>query len=351
MQRVLNDLLEGPTDELLNYRRDRGDPRLRSLIAKRAVHLGADADEQEVVITGASSGAISQLAYALVDPGDKVIVEELSYPGAVATLRQAGADVVSVQMDADGLDVVRLEAALVELDRQGTPPKALYTIANNHSPTTTNLAADRRRTLADLADRFQFIIIQDDTYGEFWYDGEPLGSLRRFDTERTVHIGSFSKTLAPALRLGWLVAPASLTDVIQRSRTDLGTSGLLQAVVASLMADGSFDSHLEQIIAFYKEKRDLVLSTLDEHCSEFARWETPPGGFFVWVVMDGVDLTDFERYAADEGVCVLLGSHFDVRGGSIPAFRLGFTELSEEHLVESAIRLGRALRRSGRTSP
>lgn len=332
--------------EALSYCRGQGDEKLRALIAQRAVNQGAPTTEDDVVVTAGSSGAFSLLADCLIDPGDLVFVEEFTYPGALSIFRQAGAEIVPVPMDGDGLDVDALKSSLSDLANKDGSPKLLYTIANNQSPTARNLTEDRRRVLVGLAEQFEFLILQDDTYGDVWYDGESRGSLRRYDVARTIHVGSFSKIIAPALRVGWFAGPPALADAAARFRADLGTSGLMQSLVASFMDDGSFDAHVEQVNASYKSKRDLVLQALEEHCGDLIQCATPPGGFFLWVAISDAHVADVEQRAFEEGVAFLSGSFFDVRGGRVvPRFRLAFGELPEPDLLEGAARLGRALRR------
>jgi DNA-binding transcriptional MocR family regulator len=282
----------------------------------------------------------------LLDPGDLVLVEELSYPGAVAAFRQAGAKTVPIRLDEHGLKVDDLEHQLTELRRAGVTPKFVYTISNNHSPTATTLAVDRRHTIVELAERFGFLVVQDDAYGEIWFDGEHPGSIRKYDTERVIHLGSFSKTIAPALRLGWLAAPAQISEVLAGHRTDLGTSGLLQATVAQLLEDGSFDARLKEISEFYREKRDALAGALEEHGAGLLDFESPPGGFFLWVSMDQSLAEHLPRYISEERVRFPMGSFFDMRGGSvIGGARLAFCHPPVEQLIEGAARLGRAVRR------
>jgi 2-aminoadipate transaminase len=347
MEQALDALLSVSTTESLNYCRGRGDATLRTLIAERSLREGVRTSADDVVITAGSSGAFTLLAYTLVEPGDVVLVEELSYPGVLAMFRQAGAELVPVALDQDGLVIESLEEVVTTLARRGATPKLLYAIANTQSPTTSRLADDRRSAIAALAERFGFLIVQDDTYGELWYEGEQPGSLRRYDTERTVHVGSFSKTVAPGLRLGWFTGPGAIAEVIANMRTDLGTSTLIQRMIASMMGDGYFDAHLERVAASYRGKRDLLLAALDEHCGDLVRCVEPPGGFFLWVTFDEPLAGNVERLAYEEGVAFLSGSYFDVRGGRVvPAFRLAFGELAEDDLFEGAVRLGRVMRRS-----
>lgn len=346
MQKALDALLRVPSPDL-DYCRGSGDPSLRQFIAHRATKLGADTAPGDVVITAGSSGSLAMLTVALVDPGDVVLVEELTYPGALATFRQASARVEPIPIDEHGILPDDLERIVAELASKGIVPKFLYTISNNHSPTTSTLPADRRRALIDLAHRFGFLVVQDDTYGEIWFDGEHPGSLRRLDTERVIHLGSFSKTIAPALRLGWIEAPAEIADVLARSRTDLGTSGLVQRLVGSMLTSGFFDENLSETIDYYRAKRDLLCRALHEHAGPLLDVPLPRGGFFLWAHVDPSATASMERHMNAEAVGGQMGSFFDVRGDrQIPALRLAFCELSEPDLLEGAARLGRALERA-----
>lgn len=332
----------------LSYSRGRGDGPLRELLAARASQRGAATSPNDIVITSGSSGGLAMLASCLLDPGDVVLCEELTYPGATAVFRQAGARVVPVALDGGGLVVEDLADVLESLGAEGQAPKLLYTIANNQSPTTTSMTADRRPRIAELADRFGVIVVQDDTYGDIWFDEDRPGSLRCFDLGRTVHLGSFSKTLAPALRLGWMEAPGHLAEVVATTRNDLGTSSLVQGAVATLLADGTFDAELLRLAAFYREKRDVLLEALWESCGEHVRCGAPHGGFFAWAELDPLLAADqLGKLAAEEGVVFPLGPFFDVRGGRhVPAARLAYGELALDQLREAAARIGRALRQA-----
>lgn len=346
IQNALDALLRQPCPDL-DYCRGLGDATLRELIAQRATERGVVTAIGDVVITAGSSGSLAMLSLALVDPGDVVLVEELSYPGALASFRQAGARVVPVAIDEHGIVVDDLERVLTELATEGTVPKFLYTISNNQSPTASTLAVDRRPAIVDLADRSGFLVVQDDTYGEIWFDGEHPGSLRRLDTDRVIHLGSFSKTIAPAMRLGWIEAPAEIAGVLARSRTDLGTSGLVQRLVAALMSSGFFAENLRALNDFYRNKRDVLHRALGEQAGSLVNAPAPRGGFFLWAKIDDAVSVDLARHMQDEGVGAQLGAFFDVRGGRrIPALRLAFCELSEPDLLEGAERLGRALKRA-----
>ncbi len=319
-----------------------GDEGLRSLVASRmSRRSGASLDAGNVVLTNGSSGALELLADNLTGPGTVVASEALTYRGALDIFRSRGARIVPVPIDAQGMDVGVL-GALAERER----PEVVYTIAANHSPTGTTMSPERRYALVELADRVGFTVVQDDTYGEIRFDDHDARPLIGFESERVIHVGSFSKTLAPGLRLGWLAGPATLCEQVATCRTDLGNPPVVQRAVARFLADGSFDSHLERITTVYRAKRDVLLGALAQHCHELGSWGTPEGGFFVWLVLSDGDVDTVAPLAATEGVAFLGGPYFSAAERFGRGIRLAYGEVPAERLAEGVGRLARAITRA-----
>jgi DNA-binding transcriptional MocR family regulator len=252
-------------------------------------------------------------------------------------------------VDDGGLDVDALAQVVGngDADRRAV----VYTIATCQSPTGTILARDRRHALAALANSASLWIVQDDTYGEIVFgkpDPEPLIGLA---PARTVHVGSFSKTLAPGLRLGWFTAPAPVCTAIAERRTDLGTTPIVQRAVGRLFDDGRFEPHRERITRAYREKRDVVVEALDQHCAGIATWTVPDGGFFVWLGHPDADVRDVERRAADVGVTFLGGPYFSAGTPRRDHLRLAYGELPIEVLGDGVRRLATAIGRASAKTP
>ncbi|MEO5843018.1 MAG: PLP-dependent aminotransferase family protein [Acidimicrobiales bacterium] len=344
MTRLLTELLAAPQEQLLGYCHGAGDDDLRRAIARHfSAREGRDISSDQIVVTNGSSGALSLLAVALIDPGDVVLCEALTYPGVMATFRQMGARIVPVPVDADGISPGELASILAQLRAEGARIKMIYIIATCQSPTGTVLSEQRRHELIEIADRFDILIVQDATYADIRFDESFPRELITLAPHRTVHVASFSKTLAPGLRMGWVAGPPAIIDVLAQMRTDLGTSRLVQRMVARLIADGDFDRHLREVNDWYRQKRDVVLDALTMSCTAHGSWKVPAGGFFIWLVLDRANLAAVEAAGAQHGVGFLGAPYFNAGGADIPGIRLAYGELNRAQLEEGIRRLGHAI--------
>jgi len=344
MTRLLTELLAAPEAQLLGYCHGAGDDDLRVAIAQRfSARERSDVSPDQIVVTNGSSGALSLLAAALIDPGDVVLCEALTYPGVLATFRQMGARIVAVPLDGDGMCPGELAAMLTQLRSERARVKMLYTIATCQSPTGTVLNEQRRREIIDIVDRFDILIVQDATYADIRFDNPFPPELITLAPQRTVHVASFSKTLAPGLRMGWAAGPPAIIDVLAQMRTDLGTSRLVQRMVARLIAEGDLDRHLFHVNAWYRQKRDVVLDALAASCGAHGSWNVPAGGFFVWLVLHRAGLDAVEAAGAQHGVGFFPAPYFSAGGTNVPGIRLAYGELDRGQLTERVHRLGRAI--------
>ena len=331
--------------EALSYGGPWGSESLRALVAERlASRAGTPLHAQNVVMTNGCAGALGLVSAALLAPDDVVLVEELTYPGALDIFRRRGATVIPVPLDQGGLDVAALERILDEPAAVGHV-RMIYTIASCQSPTGTMLDRSRRVRLARLAEERDIVIIQDDTYGEILYDDLDAPPLVGLAPDRTLHLGSFSKTMAPGIRLGWAAGPAELAAAVAAARTDLGGSPVLQRAVFRFL-ESDFDEHLRSITSFYREKRDVLVAALEEHCSGAATWTVPQGGFFLWLRPRGADVDALADAGRAEGVGFLAGPYFSAGTPDRTGVRLAYGELAAPDLAEGARRLGRALERT-----
>jgi 2-aminoadipate transaminase len=205
---------------------------------------------------------------------------------------------------------------------------------------------DRRRTeIAALARRFGAAVLYDDTYGELRYEDDFPPSFLSYAPERTLHLGSFSKTVGPGLRVGWITAPSNITATLGKVRTDLGTTPINQRLVAHFIDEGYYDAHLDHVNPIYRDKRDVLVAALEEHCSPYCTWTVPPGGFFVWLQLPAAIVPDVENAALEERVAFLSGRNFSVGEPDETGFRLAFGQLSLDAIQDGVARLGRALAR------
>ena len=343
LERLFGEVLSGNEPGVLGYGMEQGDAGLRALIALRHRGEGADVAPEGVVVTSGSAGGLGLAAMALLDPGDVVVAEAATYPGALKAFRLAGAEIAAAPMDAEGLDPEALAQLLGELTVADRRAKFLYTIPTCHNPTGGTLSLERRRAVLDLAERHHMLVIEDSTYGAIRFAAPPPSFLA-LDAERTIHLGSFSKTIAPALRAGWIAARPDLAAAINTVRSDLGVSPLVQRVVTRFAGGPSFDARLERLCGHYRRKRDLMLAGLDRHCRGLAEWQGPEGGFFVWLRLLRGDVAAALDAGERERVSFIPGPYFAAEPGALTdCLRLSYGEIPDERIEEGLARLGRAL--------
>ncbi len=278
---------------------------LREFISEaldRRAHMATD--PSEVLVTSGSLQALDLVNAALVSPGDPVIVEEATYAGTLSRLAALGADVHGVGLDSDGMSVDHLNDVLESLARQGRRPKFIYTIPTVQNPTGTVMPVDRRLELLETARRYDVAIFEDDCYADLVFDGRRPPTIRSLDAGggRVLYCGSFSKTLAPALRLGYIVADWPMMSRLLALKTDAGSGALEQIVVAEYGA-AHFDDHVDALTAVLRGKCDAICGALRDNLPELASFEEPWGGIFVWVALrDGLDTDRLVAPAAARGV-------------------------------------------------
>ena len=309
---------------------------------------GDDADPEDVLVTTGGQQVIDLVCKVLVDPGDVVVAEAPTYPGAVPAFAAYQADVVQVAMDADGLRVDELEATLDRLAREGRSPKFIYTIPNFQNPAGVTLSLPRRRRLVEVARERELIVLEDNPYGLLRYEGTPLPTLRSLDGgEFVISLGTFSKILSPGLRLGWAVAPRPVLAKMNvgKAAADLNSSSLTQLFVATFFRDGDWRGYLDKQCARYRARRDVMLEALAEQLPAGASWTRPDGGLFVWVTLpDGLDTTDLLAKALSRNVAFVPGraAYLDGRGGN--SLRLNFSGVGEDDIREGVRRIGEVVR-------
>ncbi|TDC73414.1 PLP-dependent aminotransferase family protein [Streptomyces hainanensis] len=336
-------LAEAPR-KVLQYATTEGDPALRAAVAGRLGRRGLPTEPDDLLITAGSQQALAILATALLEPGDVVLVEDPTYLAALQCFGFAGARVLPVPCDADGVDPAALERLIV-----AERPKLLYLIPTFHNPTGRTMPAKQRRAVADSAARHGIWLVEDDPYGELRFEGEPAPWLASFpDVEdRAVLLGSFSKIMAPGMRLGWLRAPAALRRacVIAKQAADLHSSTVDQAAAARYLADSDLDAHLARVRAAYRERRDALLAGLPAALPAGSTWNRPTGGMFVWARLPaGHDATALLRTAIDHDVAYVPGAPFYAGPADPTTLRLSFTTHTPDEIAEGLRRLGRALR-------
>jgi 2-aminoadipate transaminase len=338
----------------LQYGATEGYEPLREMIAQNMARYGIRANVDNVLITSGSQQALDLIGKLLINSGDRVLLEAPTYLGALQAFNVYGAEYVSVPSDEDGLRTDSLERSL----RSG--PKFMYVLPNFQNPGGTTLAEGRRHELVLLADKYGIPIVEDDPYGQLRYEGEHLPALIVIDRENlrrdtgyhignVIYLSTFSKTLAPGIRLGWIVAPPDvISKFIQlKQGADLHTSTFTQFVAYEVARDGFLDDHVKRIRSVYRERRDVMLEALSAFFPQEATWTRPKGGLFLWVTLpEGVDCEKLFRAALLQNVAFVPGDSFFARNGHTPAahMRLNFSNAQPEQIREGIRRLSIAVK-------
>ncbi|MFD4242350.1 PLP-dependent aminotransferase family protein [Streptomyces sp. NPDC058525] len=328
----------------LQYSTTEGAPELREAVARRATARGLATGADEVLVTSGSQQALTLLTAALVEPGDVVLVENPTYLAALQCFGLAGARVVAVPCDADGLIPEALEELLAR-----ERPKLLYTVPTFQNPTGRTLPGARRAAVARIAARRGLWLIEDDPYGDLRYEGAEVPWLAAHPgaEDRTALLGSFSKIMAPGLRLGWLRAPAALrrAAVVAKQAADLHTSTVDQLAAAHYLAAVDLDAHVATVRAAYRPRRDALLAGLAEALPAGSAWNRPEGGMFVWARLPaGHDATALLKAALAHDVAFVPGAPFFTGAPDPRTLRLSFTTHTPEEITEGLARLARAVR-------
>ena len=352
-ERVLRDTPR----EALQYAASEGFAPLREWVAAEMATHGIRAEASQVLITTGSQQGLDLVGKVLIDPGSRVAVESPTYLGALQAWSAYQADYLTVPIDDAGLDVGRLEAQL----RGG--PKFLYILPNFQNPAGVTLGLERRRRLVELANHYGAPIVEDDPYGQLRYEGEHLPSLVQIDAEfhgcadgeceftgNVLYLSTLSKTLAPGLRVAWVVAPESVIKrlVQMKQGADLHSSTFCQMVAYEVAKDGFLDRHVRRIRSVYGERRNAMLQACERHLPQGVSWTKPAGGLFLWLTLPaGVDSTVLLKLAlAEERVAFVPGASFFPRGGGERTCRLNFSYSAPDLIDEGIRRLGNVLRRS-----
>jgi 2-aminoadipate transaminase len=327
----------------LQYGPTEGFALVKSCIADVMAAEGMRADADEMLVTTGGQQAIDLVCKTLVDPGDVVVAEAPTYPGAIPTFCSYQADVVQISMDRDGMRTDQLEATLDALERDGRRPKFIYTVPNFHNPAGVTMSLQRRRELVRIASERQLLVLEDNPYGMLRYEGEPLPTLYSLDDEFVIYTSTFSKILSPGVRLGWAVAPAPILEKMQvgKQGSDLCSSSISQYFVRAYFDAGPWGDYVASLVEIYRRRRDVMLDALAEHFPREAEWTHPRGGLFIWATMpDYIDTTDLLARALQEKVAFVPGraAYLDGRGGS--SMRLNFSGVPESAIREGVRRIG-----------
>jgi 2-aminoadipate transaminase len=354
-QKVL--LEEG--QQALQYSTTEGYRPLRAFLAAQMTRYDIPATADNVLITSGSQQALDLLGKVLINPGDVVLTEEPTYLGAIQAWRAYQADFITVPVDDDGLCCAELlEEALC------AGPKFMYVLPNFQNPAGVTLSRARREHLVAVADRYGIPIIEDDPYGQLRYEGDHLPPLLVLDADRlgthagrreqagyfergnVIYLSTFSKTLAPGLRLGWMVAPEEVIGrcVMAKQGMDLHTSTFVQMVAFEVARNGFLDEHVRRLRQVYRQRRDLMLEMMERHFPPEVSWTRPQGGLFLWVTLPAhLDSLKLLEQAVEHKVAYVPGAAFFPGTGNHNTFRLNFSNAQPEEIEVGIRRLGRVI--------
>jgi len=335
----------------LQYGPTEGHPALRAWVVEHLAKRGIHTSMEEVLITTGSQQALDLLGKALLAPGSPMVVEAPSYVGALNAFLPQQPKFVPVPMDDEGLRVDVLDDML---DDAGVPAALLYTVATFQNPSGCTMSLARRQALVSLASRRTLPVVEDDPYGELRFAGPEVPPLRALPGgAETVYLGTFSKILAPGLRVGWTVAPRPLIDrlVMAKQAADLHTDSLAQRALLHFCTHNDLAAHIEQLREVYRERREAMLDALARYLPAEARWTKPEGGLFVWVTLPaGVDSAALLREALRQKVAFVPGGAFHVDGGGAGSMRLSFSHAAPALIQEGVRRLGEAIKAQQRAA-
>jgi len=335
-------VLEHDGPQSLQYAVTEGYPPLRQFLVSKMCKYGVPAEEDNILIVNGSQQALDLLGKVFINPGDTVLTDQPTYLGALQAWSAYEARFVTVPLDDEGSRVELMEDIL-----KREPVKFIYCLPNFHNPAGVTLSLERRRQLVDLAARHGVFIVEDDPYGELRFEGEDITPIVVQHKENTIYLSTFSKTLAPGIRLGWIVAPKKMISRLVQAKqgSDLHTSGFLQMVANDICQRGFLRQHVKNIRDTYRQRCSVMLAAMDKHFPAGIRWTRPKGGLFLWVILPkGADCMDLLKDAVEEKVAFIPGTAFypDPSSGR-NTFRLTFATASPEMIEEGIRRLGKAI--------
>ena len=299
-------------NEALRYGGVLGFEGLRIALAERHNSTeGTRSGPENFLIDNGSAGCIDTICDAFLDPGDVVIVEGPTFSGSTRTFKGHQAEIIQVPLDRHGLKADDLTTIFQRVEGSGKRVKLLYTVCDFQNPTGTTLSQERRSKLIKLSREHQTLIVEDSAYADIFFGVPPPLSVYAFaGGQGVLKVGSFSKTLATGLRIGWIQGRSDFIDALVRVRFDMGNSPLLQRALGAYLESGKLDQHLDSVRALYAKKCDVLSESLHQHCSQYFNFERPNGGFYLWINCIGAEAKDVRQEASKEGVVFPLGSTF-----------------------------------------
>ena len=344
-------ILDNFGPQSLQYSTTEGYRPLREMIARHTGRYSVSVTPENILITSGSQQALDFIGRVFINQGDHIVVESPTYLGALQAWNAYGAQYIAVPSDEDGMQVDKLEEAL----RIG--PKFIYVLPNFQNPGGSTLSLERRQRLVELADKYGVPIVEDDPYGQLRFEGDHLPSLVYLDSQlrgddgcytgNVIYLSTFSKLLAPGIRLAWVIAPEQVIRKLVQSKqaADLNTAAFNQMVAYEVGKGGFLDEHVKFIREVYKERRDVMLEAMEELFPSNVRWTHPKGGMFLWGILpEWMDSAEVLKKAVERKVAFVPGESFHPNGGGKNTMRINFSYSKPELIREGMARLGTLLK-------
>lgn len=336
----------GEWREMLQYGSNMGSMKLRSELSRFISQAGIKVDpKSEIIVTTGSQQALDLISRIFIDEGDIIIVGEPTYLQALSSFKQFNPRFKVVSLDACGLNTEALKIELSTLEKEGKNPKFIYLVPSFDNPTGTVMPEDRRLALIELAEEFDFLIVEDNPYGYISFEGSMPTPIKTYDkTGRVIYLSTFSKIVSPGLRIGWVAAHKEFISKMAeaKSNIDICSDGLSQFLAAELLRKRIVEKQIDYITGIYRRKRDVILESMNTSFPKQAEWNEPKGGLFLWVKMpEKINTTTLLKEAVDKGVAYMPGSNFFLNPNINNYLRLNYSFPSTEDIVEGVSILGK----------
>ncbi len=339
LREAMNKSVEKYHSDCMQYSLSRGIIPLRQQLAARAVEQGAPTKVDNIIITSGAQQGLEVVARAFIDPGDYILTENPTYLGAMQAFNYYQARYVAVEMDDEGMLVDQVVAKIEKYQ-----PKLIYTVAHFQNPTGITMSLKRRRALIEMAIRYDIPIVDDNPYSDIQFEGEPIPTLKALGGDAVIELNTFSKTVAPGLRIGWMNGAEQIMPQFEKVKqcTDLHSNTLCQYMIYEYIKAGKFEPHIETIKANYRNKRNIMLAAMRDFFPEEVKRTEPKGGLFLWVELPRqVSAKNLLPKAIESKVAYVYGTPFFPNQGGENCLRLNFSNASPEEIVEGIKRLGK----------
>lgn len=343
IQQASDKVLSDYGSSVLQYSSTEGYLPLREYIAERYYkRFGLNVEADEILITNGSQQALDLIGKILLNKGDQIVLERPGYLGAIQAFSIFEPAFQSVALNDDGIDLNQLADVLKTHN-----PKLFYTVPNFHNPSGVTYSAENREKIAELLKQHQTILIEDDPYSELRFIGEDLPPIKKFLGDQSIMLGSFSKIVAPAMRLGWICAQGQLMEklIVAKQAADLHTNYYSQRIVHQFLIDNDLEDHIEKIKLMYKQKRECMVQMIEKNFPKEVQYTKPEGGMFLWVTLpEGMSSLELFNEASKQNVAFVPGDPFYVNGENVNTLRLNYTNSSEAMIEEGIKRLAKVIK-------